>query len=501
MSAYGFSSPSLNGNCGSDPSNNALRQKLMVMESAVAQVTSVKNQLRINAEIARKEISNAIGHQLSLVRAREQLLLNYLENVVDSKERVLCEQQEQLNQAIGACQQSLECTIRGTNDSNTNMLFRISALDLRPRTNSHLLFQCDPSDMRRAMCNFGQVISDPTIKDRSDCLALEAEEYEDNVNLAHKSVLRMHRGNTPFGNFSSSVNTTTAAADPIPPSISEWLYQARRTSCNEGLEIPRNRLYSTNSSIEVISKSEYDQNELNAIEALRLPMDQWLHKPSIKSSDEVSLPPSTNVFPGLKRGSTKSDQIIEQTLQFLNDQFSQTADSEPTQTTFVKSFSDLDVSTPNPSEAESKGNKSYEFESVINSIKKSDSSNWLASSKKIKGNSDECVKEILKSLPPSNSSNVESKVEKCHKAQNSTSPSPSNNNTKECFEEKVNKLLPKITQEMSFWLKEYPSKVKSDRPANEMSDDLTPWERVLNWKGILEKLHGSGEDEWLVQKI
>ena len=58
------------------------------------------------------------------MRAREQLLLNILENVLESKERVLCEQQEQLNQAIGACQQSLESSPRGANDVNTNMLFR-----------------------------------------------------------------------------------------------------------------------------------------------------------------------------------------------------------------------------------------------------------------------------------------------------------------------------------------------------------------------------------------
>uniref|UniRef100_A0AC35EQZ6 Uncharacterized protein n=1 Tax=Panagrolaimus sp. PS1159 TaxID=55785 RepID=A0AC35EQZ6_9BILA len=477
MSTFGFTSPS-SAEC--DPTNNAIRQKLMVMESAVAQVTSVKNQLKINAEIARKEISNAIGHQLSLVRAREQLLLNFLENVVESKERVLCEQQEQLNQAIGACQQSLECTIRGPNDANSNMLFRISALDLRPRTNSHLVFQCDPSDMRRAMCNFGQVISDPSIKDRSDCLALEAEEYEDNVNLAHKSVLRMHRGNSPL------------ASDPLPPSISEWLYQARRNSCNEGLEIPRNRLYSTNSSIEVISKSEYD-GDSNAIEALRLPMDQWLRKTNPnKFSSTVSEP--QEVFPGLKRGSTNSEQIIEQTLQYLNDQFSQTG-SEPTQTTFIKSFSDLDVATPR---SETPRQKSFEFESVINSIKESETSDWLASSKKIKGDSDESVKAILTSLPPSNSTNFGTETEKCIKTE-TTAPSFSTSNScsKECLEEKINKLLPKVTQEMSYWLKEYPTKA-SNRPVNEVSEDLTPWERVLGWKGILEKLHSSSDDEWLV---
>ena len=69
------------------------------------------------------------------------------------------------------------------------------------------------------MCNFGQVISDPSIKDRSDCLALETEEFEDNVNLAHKSVLRAQRGFTPLSNVST---------EPLPTSISEWLHQSRR---------------------------------------------------------------------------------------------------------------------------------------------------------------------------------------------------------------------------------------------------------------------------------
>lgn len=112
----------------------------MVMECAVNQLSSIKAQLRTNAEIVgfqifyeikfffqvRKEIATAIGYQLSLVRAREQFLMRNLETILDSKERILCEQQEQLNQAIGACQQSMENAIRENHENPIlpGLLFR-----------------------------------------------------------------------------------------------------------------------------------------------------------------------------------------------------------------------------------------------------------------------------------------------------------------------------------------------------------------------------------------
>lgn len=45
-------------------------------------------------------------------------------------------------------------------------------------------------------------------------------------------------------------------------------------------------------------------------------MDQWLRKPSSKELVEAAIP--ENLFPGLKRGSPKSDQIIQQTLKFVS---------------------------------------------------------------------------------------------------------------------------------------------------------------------------------------
>ena len=95
----------------------------------------------------RKDISTAVSHQLACLRAREQELLTQLENVVRTKEQLLTEQQEQINQAIGAslpfkalkpssilgaCKQGLECiALNKTNPSNVQeMLFRYSLIVL-----------------------------------------------------------------------------------------------------------------------------------------------------------------------------------------------------------------------------------------------------------------------------------------------------------------------------------------------------------------------------------
>jgi len=37
-----------------------------------------------------------------------------------------------------------------------------------------------------------------------------------------------------------------------------------------------------------------------------------------------------------------------------------------------------------------------------------------------------------------------------------------------------------------------------DRPVNESSKDVATWESILGWQAILEKIHASGDDDWLV---
>lgn len=48
----------------------------------------------------------------------------------------------------------------------------------------------------------------------------------------------------------------------------------------------------------------------------------------------------------------------------------------------------------------------------------------------------------------------------------------------------------------SYWLQT--SLKKDDRPINSISADLESWKSTFGWKEMLEKLHASAEDDWLV---
>lgn len=226
-------------------------------------------------------------------------------------------------------------------------------MDLRPHTNSHLLFKCDPSDMRRAVYNFGQVISDPSFKDRTDCCLMNIEDYEDGASLAHKSVHRLHRNSNAFSEFS---------ADSIPTPISEWLQSLninKTDNESDDFEIIRNRFNSESaSSIEVVPKSDTDKETQHELEILQLPMDQWLSNKSNSRSNQLS----QNILPGLKRGSARSDHVIEQTMKYL----ANTSKLEPDEKRI---------------KLETKP-KNFEFEKVIGNIVNSKSDEWLATKNK-----------------------------------------------------------------------------------------------------------------------
>ncbi len=49
----------------------------------------------------KQEIRDCFGHQLALLRSREQQLLAALDTVVTVKDEILSEQQDQLHQALG----------------------------------------------------------------------------------------------------------------------------------------------------------------------------------------------------------------------------------------------------------------------------------------------------------------------------------------------------------------------------------------------------------------
>jgi hypothetical protein len=50
-----------------------------------------------------------------------------------------------------------------------------------------------------------------------------------------------------------------------------------------------------------------------------------------------------------------------------------------------------------------------------------------------------------------------------------------------------------------YWLMKNPqTKDAVNRPTNQMAQNVATWESILGWQAVLEKIHASGDDDWLV---
>jgi hypothetical protein len=276
---------------------HCLRQKLTSMENSVARIYAVKSQLRNSAEQTRKDISNAIDHQLQCIRAREQELLFKLEAILAEKEQKLCEQQEQLNKAIGACQQSLNCVLRNNEiDSMSvqNMLLKTNTIDLRPKETPNITFEFDPSDLRRDIASFGNIATEDVAK-TYESLPVDVEHYEDGTDLlSHKSVLRLNPSSgstpTPKGDI-PLLQQNPSSKTPLSQSINFWLYQMKQANLDnldDDFEYVRDRVAS-GSSFEVLNNSPSSdsavsksnpEDAFNAhfTELRSTPVDFWLKR-------------------------------------------------------------------------------------------------------------------------------------------------------------------------------------------------------------------------------
>uniref|UniRef100_A0A914GRM3 Uncharacterized protein n=1 Tax=Globodera rostochiensis TaxID=31243 RepID=A0A914GRM3_GLORO len=85
-----------------------VRQKLNVMETALARLTASKRQLNSSAEKARSELRQAIDQHITALRDREHKLLQEIEHVRQNEEEHLSDQMEKLNQTIGSCKFMVE---------------------------------------------------------------------------------------------------------------------------------------------------------------------------------------------------------------------------------------------------------------------------------------------------------------------------------------------------------------------------------------------------------
>ncbi|CAJ0957054.1 unnamed protein product, partial [Mesorhabditis belari] len=305
---------------------------------------------RLALENGQKEINIMVSHQLALIRAREQELLQQLDQITSMKETILNQQQEMINQNIGACQLSLD-TVRQRGDEGNegkNSEFRLGTVDLSPRENSYVALEADFMKMRLFLTEFGKLVTTNEAERPGESLPHELEEYDDAVPMVHKSVMRLSGSQSVPSQLKSQAGNIPAshtihnwlAKMPSGQNVLETDMDALMKEYEEVTTRARDRLDSFNastitSSFEVLNGNGKHSRSANDSpipvvsdamkENLGRPMNQWLLQKERKSPE--------------KSESMKRKVILEE----------------------------------HPNNKVSP----YEFEMVINEVKASDNSKWL----------------------------------------------------------------------------------------------------------------------------
>jgi len=129
----------------------------------------------------------------------------------------------------------------------------------------------------------------------------------------------------------------------------------------------------------------------------------------------------------------------------------------------------------------------YDFETVITSIKNSGNDQWLAKSSSIDESAPTKVDDtIISDLTTTFNEPTIVESKQPLRKRHFWYPTVGNQTTMNGNEQ---------------WLAKYASGGGGgggDRPVNESAKDVATWESILGWQAILEKIHASGDDDWLV---
>ncbi|CAJ0582373.1 unnamed protein product, partial [Mesorhabditis spiculigera] len=320
---------------------NGFRQKLSSLENSAARITTIKSHLRANSERIKREINNMVSHQLALIRGREQELMQQLDQVVTFKESILNQQQETINQRIGACQQSLETIQQRDGDlvDLKHMLARFGTMDLSPRETSHVALEADFMMMRQCLIHFGRVVATNGAHKTGESLPHEVEEYEDAIPMVHKSVILPQLPN------SHSVPSQLQNSPKIPAShtVHNWL-----------------------------TKLPSEQNVIDAdVDTLMREYEEMTNRVRLDSFNDSTVASSFELVNGRRASPTGSPVSV------LSEPMKEALDQSKTTWLLGKPESDemkrkvIFEEHPSPKKTQ------YEFERVIADVRNSDNEQWL----------------------------------------------------------------------------------------------------------------------------
>jgi len=371
------------------------------------------------------------------------------------------------------------------------MLFRLNTVDLRVRENSHVAFEADTLELRHAVAEFGRIVCDHRFP-ANESLPLELEEYEDDDLLQHKSIMRpggpflgANMGCSPTRLPRTSrdqrIMRNAVTGSHGDNNVGTWLRHIK-SNCEqeptlfEDFEIIRDRAASvtnSNSTSMDTNKSESDTARLfvthfNSV--LKSPSETWLLQPQPQpvKVDKATLLPKQFRDTTTTNGTTDVGKFVR-----LTDSMNALALAEQGKNEEMPANAKKrrPVAIRNEScDTVSSDQIDGDCFNVIARIKRSDNVNWLASSNdQASDTSIEISKQLTSSL---NGDGIDGAAKR-KKLDNTWPPS---------FD--------------YHWLQGTATD-NGDRISNESAQKVATWESILGWQAILERIHASGDDEWL----
>ena len=383
-----------------------LQKYLNNLEDSIEEICSVNSQLKNNVAQIRKEISQSVNYQKACIRARKRELLLKLENMAIQKEQKLFEQQEKVNQSIGAVKEILGCANINENEKILlHMISKISQLNLSVEETPHLFFECNSNNFQKNVSEFGRLVNNPNCKT--------------------ENVSKTNNCESPNSFKASFVD-----------------------EAEEEEFFARNRTQSSTSEFEIINRPE----ECPSTNTFSI---------SAPQSQQTQIDSVENGF--FKEHFTKINNLP--TKFWLNTNDLENCDI----TTLLQSMNNVALKEPiflhNLKFKENQKTEKFEFENVIQKIKRSHNDEWLYNEKRKK--------------PNNNFEDVENCVEISNKKKKFWNP----------YGDKGNKLS---SDHWAQWYRSSLNKTDEEFPQNN-------WQNISEWKNILENIHCNKEIEWLAK--
>ncbi|CAB3397742.1 unnamed protein product [Caenorhabditis bovis] len=273
-----------------------VRHRLSELENCAAKLAELKSFLKQNYETTLREINQVMTMEISMIRAREEDLIDDLTKIHDEKEKKISRKQRAIENMIGACQHALASNeFKGLPTSIESLLLKCDEDDVR------IEFQADIVSSSDNIAKLGNIRVGSQCERRSKpslgiTLPRAFEDYEDDMDcwLAKKSCQGLANSpTTPHeaGIVKGWLDKLEGNRSDLNVDLNQMALETESTDETASFEVINDTKTRTSTISHIDEKSTREQFSQRFIKNLHRPMCDWLLKVS-ESAKCAELPPA-----------------------------------------------------------------------------------------------------------------------------------------------------------------------------------------------------------------